>query len=75
MFIHRSCSLKDFWERGYGPVGAIDRGDGRVRDPAVFLRPGVRYASEMPAGSVMRATVPWPGNELILMTPSYFRTR
>ena len=29
----------------------------------------------VPVGRVIRVTVPWPGNELTLMPPSYFFTR
>ena len=42
------------------------------------MLPGRRRAPHgagEPAGRVIRVTVPWPGNELILMEPSYFLAR
>ena len=59
----------------------VTGGSHRVR-PRGWVRSGspVRYAEHahgaaIPAGRVTRATVPWPGRELILITPSYFLAR
>ena len=60
-----------------GALCAICRGGGP--DPKAEHRfPRSRtsaYGLGTPAGSVIWATVPWPGSELILITPSYFFTR
>ena len=36
---------------------------------------GAPHGAPSPVGSVMRATVPWPGSELTFTPPSYFFTR
>ena len=55
------------------PEGA--GGHRRARFGAPVRPAGRVHGAAMPAGSAMRATVPWPGRELTLIVPSYLRAR
>ena len=48
---------------------------GRVRSGSPARYAEGAHGAAIPAGRVTRATVPWPGRELILITPSYFLAR